>query len=634
MKSTAFSISHENFETILEYYNIINNISQSYFNKIQKYKDYTNEYCSKIKELFNEINELKDNDDYKTININLNGGDENNNLSIIKKIKVSPIKQSVININKFFNELIKYLDNFIKSLENPLNDLNEQIVGFNNEVNDCKTQQLKQQKNFFSNISEFKPLNSELKKVYNKAEKKLIEYCHEKRNPKYNNKDIEKLNNNLVISLSKYNSNEENILQKYNSIKNDFVKIFVESTNQRINIIKNSTSKLFQKYNIFLINIFPNFKNNFLIPLNQLMEEEFKFKEENQNENNVENEFDEVLNSYIQNIDEINYKINLEKYVVNVSDKNDNNKNKEELTKEEIFFIVKKMRDYFKLIDESKYNLDKEEKKIQLDKIVDKLISYAYCNKNKNEKNKDDFGIDDNYFNFLDMNFMKFEEFEKEKEKSKIKIKNKSDSKIILKEEKVSQEEIDILCKFMNNKEYINYFLLRINNFRTLGGFEMPLDKFNGFVQVFLGITKYLSDNLNNIKEKDTLDVNIAYLIIILSQTFYTMKDGKKTFIQKEISNENLFHKNEFWSLIIKISIEKEFENSRKNKSMNVNLKSEDKKAELMSTIAFAQIISYINGIIGFNIKKEEIKNIVTPFLDEYGISQENKDIINNMIEN
>ena len=493
---------------------------------------------------------------------------------------------------------------------------------------------IKTTKKFFNNFSEIRTLKSDLKKIYNKAEKKLIEYCLEKRNPKYNNKDIEKINNNLAISLKKKKSKEENIFQKYNSINNDFIKIFVKSTNERINVIKNNTSELYEKYNLVLKNFFPNFKNNILAPLNQLLEGELKINNENEKENNLKNEFDELLNSYIQNVDEINYKINLEEYIVNVSDKNENYKKKEELTSDEIFLIVKKMQENFKLINENSYNLKIEEKKIELEKIIDKLISYIYSKKDKKEKNDDDLDIDDNYFNFLDMNFMKFEEFEKEKEKSKIKIKNKKEYKIIHKEEKVSQEEIDILCKSMNNNEYIQYFLLRINNFRALGGFEMPLDRFNYFVQIFLEITKYLSDNLNNIKEGNILDINTAYLIIILSQTFYTMKDGKKTYIQNEISNENLFHKNEFWSLIIKTSIEKEIEASKNNKKPNQNLNNEEKKAELISTIVFAQIISYINGIIGFNINKEEIKKIVMPFMDEYGISQENKDIMINMIEN
>ena len=211
MKSPAYDISQENFETILEYYNIINRVSQRYYHKIQKYKDYTNEYCSRIKELFKE---LKNNDEYKIINIDLSLGDESNKISIMKKIKVSQIRQSIATINKFFNEISKYLDNFIKSLENPLTDLNEKIEAINKEVNDCKTNQLKQQKNFFSNYTEFKILNSDLKKIYNKAEKKLIEYCLEKRNPKYNNKDIEKINNNLEIKLKKKKNQKKKIFFK------------------------------------------------------------------------------------------------------------------------------------------------------------------------------------------------------------------------------------------------------------------------------------------------------------------------------------------------------------------------------------------------------------------------------------
>ena len=96
--------------------------------------------------------------------------------------------------------------------------------------------------------------------------------------------------------------------------------------------------------------------------MNQLIEKEFNINTESKNENNLKNEFDEELNSCIQNVDKLNYKIILEEYKVSILDKNENNKKKEELTKDEIFFIVKKIRYDFKLIDKSKYNLEIEEK--------------------------------------------------------------------------------------------------------------------------------------------------------------------------------------------------------------------------------------------------------------------------------
>ena len=49
-----------------------------------------------------------------------------------------------------------------------------------------------------------------------------------------------------------------------------------------------------------------------MVSLNQLIEKEFNINTESKNENNLKNEFDEELNSCIQNVDKLNYKIILE----------------------------------------------------------------------------------------------------------------------------------------------------------------------------------------------------------------------------------------------------------------------------------------------------------------------------------
>ena len=95
-------------------------------------------------------------------------------------------------------------------------------------------------------------------------------------------------------------------------------------------------------------------------------------------------------------------------------------------------------------------------------------------------------------------------------------------------EEKVEPEEVDILCDSMSIREHRKYFLLRINNFRTLGEFSMPLEIFNYTTKVFSAISK-------NLFYENKLDIGNSQLVIILSQTFYYMKNGEKVYIQFEL---------------------------------------------------------------------------------------------------
>jgi hypothetical protein len=92
----------------------------------------------------------------------------------------------------------------------------------------------------------------------------------------------------------------------------------------------------------------------------------------------------------------------------------------------------------------------------------------------------------------------------------------------------------------MNECEYRKYFLIKINNFRTQGVYSIPLQIFNYLNQIFIEISKYLY-NENKENNEFILDIKISKLVIILSQTFYFMKDNTKVYLQKEINGKKLF---------------------------------------------------------------------------------------------
>ena len=673
MESNIYRISKENFETILKYYKLINKKVNNYYDIIIKYREYTKEYYSKLKELFEKDKKNFDVNEYEIIEINLdlNDKDSVSNSMIFnraqlyqKNVEICLIQKSIKKINKFFQGFITNLESFIESLEIPLSILNQCIEISDIEINSIKTNHYDQEKTFDLKYSEFYSLNKDLRKLYGNAERQLAEFYIEKNKLKNKNIKIEQLENNLNKSLSEKAQEQNAIFEKFNSLGN-FGVIFNESTNEKINYIKDFTSSLFLKFGIFINNIFSNFKKSFLLPMNQYMnfEDEINIDKEMKSKN----EFNELLNKYIKNIDEKEFKFHFTEYNLNVVENSFINQEKlrerkklmkessedsfEEiviqndykynLDEEGIFFVTKNMYEKFKLINKNNYNLDVEEKLLQIKKAFDKLTAYGAKIKNKSDLDNVDDDEESEEDNDIKGSWNLLEE-----ETNSIRDNNDdndNDNKIQImdinkekKDEEITQEEIDDILKLMNDKLNRKYLLLKLNKFRTLGVYEMPLEIFNYFKQILCEISKYLYIEINkenNDKKELKVDIEISNLVIILSQTFFCIKNDKKVYIQNELKDEKVFHEPDFWVTILKNSINKELKKLSQNSNKVVNMK--DKKTkEKINQIAFAQILPNISGMIGFGLNKEEIKEIILPLNKEYEISEENKKIITSYYEN
>lgn len=632
MESNLYKILQENFETLLKYYEIENKSIKTHYNYLIKYKEYTKEYCLKVREMFKE--EIKDFNygDNEQIEINLGLNDPNainnkNNKSkrndfnqiFNKTIKITPIKNNIKKFNNFIKDFNNYLEIFIESMQIPISNLNQYIEDSEKEINSIKNLNEEQKINFNSKYLEYSSLNKELKKLHREAEGKLVDFCKEKKKQKNKKLNIEKLESNLDKSLSLLSDNENIIVEKFKSLDN-FGKVFNDSTNEKINNIKNLILNLYNNYIIFINNFFSFFQKSFLSPLIQIKKCNF----DNKNEINSKNEIEEIIVSYMKNIKENDAKIDLNEYTIKVIENNifdqdeifEENKlinsimeefsfeviqseNENIMDDEELFFIAKTMYEKFRLINRNLYILDTEKMKFKLKKTIDKLTSY-----NENKKKQ----IVKNIWLILDDD-------------------NEDENN-----GKLTKEEIDNFCKFMNEKSYRKYFLLNLNNFRASGAYEMPIEIFNYTLQIFIEISKYLYiEKKEKDKEEIFIDKEASKLVIILSQTFYYKKDGKKFYIQKGLKNEALFHKLDFWKKIIKASIEDELNHYPNNELGNSNhseLEKKKKEDQRQKTMCFAQLASNISAMSGFGLNKEEIKSIILPLSDEYQVTQENKDIL------
>ena len=656
MNSSLYKQLHENYETMLKYYELTKEKYLEHYEYICKYRENTKEYCNKMKELFKAWNNSSDMAEYKTIEINfeLNNKDNKNNknnknnkkaLSLgqnyEKKVKISPIQNSANKISIFFQEFINCLDLFMDSFLFPLTDFNKYIGKTDIEINSINNNYFDQQKEFLNGYKNFNILNKDLTKLYEEAESKLLEFCYEKKKKK---KDLVKFEENLNNSISEMIKKERNILDKYSSI-NNIGEIFTNSTNENINAIKLFTSSLLQKCEMCSKSIFGFFQKSFLLPMDQFLKGRIESNIEN--EIKTKKELEEILNSYTNNIEEKDKNIALDEYKIKVTKNNIvdldsiledriilnnimeefsfepiRNENKNEIEEEEIYYVAKNMYDKFKLINKSEYNLKIEEQNLKIKKTLDKLTAFAY-EKNKKlarNKNKDKNKSDKN-------------DKKKKKDNNKNTI-NETDNKNDEDEQKVNpidkevtQEEIDDLCKLMKEYEYRKYVLFKINNFRTQGAYSIPLQMFNYLKQIFLEISKYIyTENKEN--NELILDIKITKLVIILSQTFYCMKDNEKVYLQKEISEEQIFHNAKFWEKLIKSLIDSEIQSVQESAKKNKMSQSEEKIKKRIDTIAFTQILPNITGMNGFGLKKEEIENIILLLVDEYKVSQSNKDVI------
>ena len=689
MDKDFYSLSEENFETLLAYYTITKKKAEKYHNYIKEYKKYTYDYLINIRELFKADENISDVNnilnEYEKIEIdykincnnnklnsskNLTNNSNNNILKIEKNLKITPLQRPIDKINKFFNYQIESLQLFVDTLQNPLDQLYQSIEQSQNAINNIINDYNAEKQNYLKKYGDYDTLNKEFKLDYMKVERKLVDHIVNKKLFRINILEDQSLENEINMIIFDKMNHEKEIIEQFKAFK-DIGKKFSESSSQKINEIKLNSSSLFKNFEMCLNNLLTFYKKSFLLPINQIINQE--------KENNHAIEFDSLLSNNIKAIDGNNNKIEPDKYQLNIIKINGisneekqkqkvNNDISFELTndekdlfdEEDIYYIVKKMYN-LKLVNEDKYEINIEKEKLKLKEKIEKLTNYANHRKKTidiSDKNMSLTNIKkgnnklnnkvENKENNMDQEF-KIENYNLNKKENNDQnnginiindyIGNISEDSLIYEEEPLTKEDINYIFKDMKKQEYRLYFLTKINNFRALGAFKMPLKAFNNLVQIFKEISKYLFTYKEIQKEgkKKTeikIDIELSKLVIILSQTFYCMKDGKKVYIQNEINTEKVFHYIEFWYNIIKINIEKEIESCLKN---DKKIGKEDDEISIIQrrdSIGFAQIIPQLSGMHGFGLKIEEIKKIVLPLIEEYNLSKENKETIMKIVEN
>ena len=608
MDTPLYKLSEENFGIISFYYDLINEKSEKYYNLIFKFNEATKEYCSKIKNIFgNDIKFPEDN----------NNQNKENNLSIKKRAStnivkanvdineakmksknfdISPIEYNIGVINNLFLSYYQNLSLFSESLGLCSVSLKDKIEKTKTTINEIKSNYNKDKSKFEEKYSTFDTINKEMSAMYFDQEKNIVDFMI-KSGPKT---PREKDEDDLILKIFDSLNYQETMKNKFKGLGN-FGKAFNDSYNEKFEKIKNATTAFYKDFESFMNSIFNFYKKSFFGPVRDFVTDKnnTQLKAEHFNEN-----LNSVLKKIDENFSEINfdiYKINTIKY--NTKDENhlsENGKNlmqiirKKKFDEKDIFYVAQKMNN-FEFVDKKEYILDIEKEKIKLLEKLNKLFRYA--NKNRVKKNSENKSNSNSEDNLIDLNKNKVEE--------------------------PNDEDFNYICKLMKKKEYRDYLLTKLNNYRAEGSLEMPENVYNYFVKIFLEIMKYLVEE----KEKDSVkELNIDYTatryIFILSQTFYYKKDKEKIYLQNGIKNQKIFQSDEFWIKLLEYNIKQEMDKLASKSQKKFDEKEKGKE------ICIMQILPYLSGFDGFGVSKEAMDKIINFFIKKYELNEESQKLI------
>ena len=608
MDTPLYKLSEENFGIISFYYDLINEKSEKYYNLIFKFNEATKEYCSKIKNIFgNDIKFPEDN----------NNQNKENNLSIkrrastnivkanvdineakmkSKNFDISPIEYNIGVINNLFLSYYQNLSLFSESLGLCSVSLKDKIEKTKTTINEIKSNYNKDKSKFEEKYSTFDTINKEMSAMYFDQEKNIVDFMI-KSGPKT---PRDKDEDDLILKIFDSLNYQETMKNKFKGLGN-FGKAFNDSYNEKFEKIKNATTAFYKDFESFMNSIFNFYKKSFFGPVRDFVTDKnnTQLKAEHFNEN-----LNSVLKKIDENFSEINfdiYKINTIKY--NTKDENhlsENGKNlmqiirKKKFDEKDIFYVAQKMNN-FEFVDKKEYILDIEKEKIKLLEKLNKLFRYA--NKNRVKKNSENKSNSNSEDNLIDLNKNKVEE--------------------------PNDEDFNYICKLMKKKEYRDYLLTKLNNYRAEGSLEMPENVYNYFVKIFLEIMKYLVEE----KEKDSVkELNIDYTatryIFILSQTFYYKKDKEKIYLQNGIKNQKIFQSDEFWIKLLEYNIKQEMDKLASKSQKKFDEKEKGKE------ICIMQILPYLSGFDGFGVSKEAMDKITNFFIKKYELNEESQKLI------
>jgi len=499
---------------------------------------------------------------------------------IIKEMgKYSPMDHPFCFLKKFLiilNIQYCYFNNFFEKSQKIVENLKENIDSNLKSISLFLTniqetsENIKVKSDFLMKQNELILIN------FKDIENSIIEsYLNSAYNINFNNDSKSKINKDKLIHECHQN---ENAFIRLSGDINNMINEYKEKFNKNTKELKNGMIELCKNTNNGILNTIQIMKDE----LNNLSIMAGNEIQNLQNSDFNNSEFDQAISKYLKyqiNDDDVKNLLKANKYKINII-KNNNlklAKSNVELSPNDVYKIVELIYSYrFEMVDKTEYNINVEKNKLNIIEKTGKLLGYDFYKKIK-------------------INIQILEE-----------------------------KEIDNFINFLFSKEdYILQFLNCLNNFRANGNLEFSDKQFNIFKKIYSKTGDYLLEHNNE---------KIYYLLIITSQTFYKLDNGKKYFLQNEISDKKFFLNVEFWTQFIEKMINEELINFDQVLKNNNNI-SEDKKKSKIEDIIFSKLISLVPSLNNFHLHKEAINSILLPIINKFNISEDKKKNIFSLID-
>ena len=582
----------KNIKITNNYYQVIKQISEEFKIYLSNLKLIIVEYMKRLKqnnEKFNSsyLENKYEHLGYKHVNLK--------HIISITSIIPSVIEQEMTNLDFF----IKAIDEKLESFEKIFKEKSSQYLEQYNSYKEVKNELSKNYReiehlkvNYITNISmveemvhKFYVRKNSMKKKLNTPNEKKKEVTKEP-----NNISIEEQINSNIQKVKKIEEDYKNNIALVKSIEDKYAKISKESKEK----IRKILCELLNGYKELIFTCMLFLTNCYKVPLSEIdtyMRDMVQIDE-------CEN-FDKIiLSSYKK--DKTLTNISPQRYTLKFFKKNNTNVNEEQLNneenninkskksnstgiagegfqeldflqEEEIFMTIKKMTENFELLNSNNFNVTIEEEKLRCKYLTLKILSFAPISKLYTDKIPP-----------------------------------------------ITDEEVAEIEKLMDKKINRVIFIQKLSQFRTRGIFELPEREYTVLIKLFNKIIKTIEDDI---------DYDSAINIIILSQTYYKIKDGVKEYLQKEIMNNELFRSQKFWEMYANYSITKEVLNCK----ISDNAEDHDIE-ESYSNIVFAQLIPMTDNMIDFGLDINVVESIILPFTKKYKFNPELQETVASII--
>ena len=554
--------------------------------------------------------------------------------SMVFKFQNQEDDKKISQIINLTNKIKQVITQNIDLMRCSIRDINTYVVEFEQFliekteiINELKQSSLSLTNNLLSSYQEIKKTGGTFISSLDKTEDIIDNYYLNKIKIRDHENGLgDKLNNiDIIKEQQKTQFNEMNsaikLTKKYEefhkgaiSASNKIYNEFIEACNIHKNKIKEYVCQISQKIKEIILFFFISFRGVYNQPL-------------------------EIIEKYIGELNDLDEYKEIDN-IINQNYMSNNNLKKSEPIKYNLkSFKLLKQINYFK----KQKNLNKE--KNEDINLNEENKNNANNNNNINNRNivkalDDDFDklyyiCDDAFMFTIKTIFENYELIEKENidinfEENKNKTQryimkiieniNYSDDK---KRNELSKEEITDLINLLNVHDNRIIFLQKLSDYRVKGKYILSDKDFIILSQIF----NFICDNM-----KIKSDFRVAELLIIISQTYYTVNKKGKKYLQSSFKDNELFKQKMFWEDYLTYSINKEIIKMLK---VEGNIQ-EDKEITdyKYSNIIFTQILTLIDIMHEFNLDSQTIKDILQPKIIFYRLNDEFKGTINEEIQN